>query len=246
MQGYFERNITILPSMCDAAAKLGVPNAFALFMDIATEHAEALGIGMNGLMRQGLFWLTVRTRIHFASRPALTRRVTARTWPEPPERARCNRDYALLLDGESVVTGKTEWMIMHMASHRLHPVNGVFPPDMVPLPDRVLPEPFMRMDEDFAGAVPLGAYTVRSTDIDLGGHMNNAAYVRAIAGAFSSGEWQKMDIRDVEMAFRSPCFEGETLDMLRRDQPGHIDIRLSRGETTIALCRIQGNGLAGE
>ena len=24
MQGYFERNITILPSMCDAAAKLGI------------------------------------------------------------------------------------------------------------------------------------------------------------------------------------------------------------------------------
>ena len=48
IQGYYERPLTILPSMCDATAKLGVPNAFALFMDLATEHAERLGIGMNG------------------------------------------------------------------------------------------------------------------------------------------------------------------------------------------------------
>ena len=44
MQGYYERALTILPSMCDATAKLGVPNAFALFMDVATEHAERDGV----------------------------------------------------------------------------------------------------------------------------------------------------------------------------------------------------------
>lgn len=238
MQGYYEREMTILPSMCDATAKLGVPNTFALFMDIATEHAEALGIGMNGLMKQGLFWLTVRTRVRFLQRPAMTETVTARTWPETPERSRCNRDYALFKDGRIIVEGKTEWMIMNLKTNRLHPVDGVFPEGLELLPDRVLPEPFMRVSEDFSDARSLGQYPVRSTDIDLGGHMNNAAYVRAIAGAFSSKDWKALRLREMEVAFRSPCFEGETLDILRRDSDDGIDIRLARDDKTIVLARM--------
>lgn len=238
MRGYYERPLTILPSMCDATARLGVPNAFALFMDLATEHAETLGIGMNGLMKQGLFWLTVRTRIRFIDRPALTEAVTLRTWPEKPERSRCNRDYAILRGDRIIVAGKTEWMIMNLKTNRLHPVDGVFPADLEILEDKVLPEPFARVTDDFDGADSLGAYTVRSTDIDLGGHMNNAAYVRAIAGAFSSKEWQAMDIREMEVAFRSPCFEGDTLEIQRRTTDAGTDVRLSRDGKTIVLARI--------
>lgn len=240
MQGYYERALTILPSMCDATAKLGVPNAFALFMDLATEHAERLGVGMNGLMKQGLFWLTVRTRIRFYDCPALTETVTLRTWPEAPERSRCNRDYAILRGGEVIVAGKTEWMIMDLKTHRLRPVDGVFPEDLELLEDRVLPEPFARLTDDYADADCLGQYTVRSTDIDLGGHMNNAAYVRAIAGAFSSKDWSDLRIREMEVAFRSPCFEGETLEIHRRHADGGTEIRLSREGKTIALARIVG------
>ena len=238
MRGYHEREIMILPSMCDATAKLGIPDAFALFMDIATEHAEGLGIGMNGLMKQGLFWLTVRTRIRFIDRPALTETVTVRTWPETPERSRCNRDYAILRDGKIIVEGKTEWMIMNMKTGRLHPVDGVFPEGLALLQDRVLPEPFMRMADDFDGAQALGRYTVRSTDIDLGGHMNNAAYVRAIAGLFASKDWQGLGIREMEGSFRAPCFEGETLEAQRRNTDGGIELRLSREGRTVLLARI--------
>ena len=239
LQGYYERELTILPSLCDATAKLGVPDAFALFMDIATEHAEALGIGMNGLMKDGLFWLTVRTRIRFIDRPALPERVIVRTWPETPERSRCNRDYVLLRDGRIIVEGKTEWMIMNMKTGRLFPVDGVFPKDLELPEDRVLPEPFMRMTDDFDTAQTLGTYTVRSTDIDLGGHMNNAAYVRAIAGMFSSRDWQALDIHEMEVAFRSPCFEGDRLDLQRRDGPEGVDLRLSRDGKTVILARIK-------
>ena len=104
--------------------------------------------------------------------------------------------------------------------------------------DRVLPGPFMRMDEGFEGAEDMGGYTVRSTDIDLGGHMNNAAYVRAIAGAFSTDEWKKMDPRELEIAYRSPCFEGETLRLQRRGTADGLELRLSRQGKTIALARI--------
>ena len=239
MSSTYLRKLTVLPSMCDGEGRLGVPNAFALFMDIATEHAEALGIGMKDLMPRDLFWLTVRTKLSFHRRPAITEQAEAATWPEPPERSRCNRDYVLRQGDELLIEGKTEWMVMNMRTGRLHPADAVFPQGLELPEDRVLPGPYMRLDEGFEDAEDLGAYTVRSTDIDVGGHMNNAAYVRAIAGTFSSREWRALDIREMEVAFRAPCYEGETLRVQRRHTDPGVEIKLSRDNKTIALARIQ-------
>ena len=239
MKGYYSWDLTVLPGSCDSAAKLGVPDTFALFMDAATLHAEALGIGMNGLMKRGLFWLTVRTRIRFYRRPSMIETVTVRTWPEKPERSRCNRDYRLEQGGEVLAEGKTEWMIMNTQTGRLHPADSVFPEGLEIEPDRVLPEPFMRMTDDFTDADDFGSYTVRSTDIDLGGHMNNAAYVRAIAGLFDSDTWQGMNIHEMEVAFRAPCFEGNVLRAQKRVRDGATEVRLSCEGKTVVLARIQ-------
>ena len=238
MKCEYSRSLTVLPSMCDASGRLGVPDTFALFMDIATEHAEQLGIGMNGLMKQGLFWLTARTRVRFHRHPAMVETVTARTWPEKPERSRCNRDYVLEANGEILAEGKTEWMIMNLKTGRLYPTDSVFPEDLELLEDRVLPGPFMRMSDDFTDLDDFGSYTVRSTDIDLGGHMNNAAYVRAIAGAFSASAWQEMDIHEMEVAFRAQCYEGSVLRIQRRAGEAGTEVRLSCDGKTVVLARI--------
>lgn len=238
MIGRYARELTVLPSMCDGEGLLGVPNTFALFMDIATEHAEALHIGMNDLMPRGLFWLTVRTKLRFYRRPRLTERVVAATWPETPERSRCNRDYLLTAGEETLVEGRTEWMIMNLRTNRLHPADGIFPEGLTLDDARVLPGPYMHMDEAFDGAEEMGTYTVRSTDIDLGGHMNNAAYARAIAGAFTSEEWRSMRVSEMEIAFRTPCYEGSALQMQRRRTPEGVEVRLSCEGKTVALARI--------
>ena len=55
MTNKLEKTFAIVPSQCDSTARLGIPNAFSLFMDIATEHADQLGIRQreNGRQAQG-------------------------------------------------------------------------------------------------------------------------------------------------------------------------------------------------
>ena len=55
MENRFGKEITILPSLCDSAALLGIPDTFGLFMDVASEHAAALGCGIRELGEKGLF-----------------------------------------------------------------------------------------------------------------------------------------------------------------------------------------------
>ena len=42
--------------------------------------------------------------------------------------------------------------------------------------------------------------------------MNNISYIRALSGLFSAKEWQAMKISEMEIHYKSPCFEGEVLD----------------------------------
>lgn len=236
MQEKFTKELTILPSMCDSAAVLGVPDAFALFMDAATEHSCALGCGLDVLGPRGLFWLTVRTRVKFFRRPKMLERVTLSTWPEAPGKLRANRCYTIEGRGGLLAAGKTEWAVLNQSTGRLHPMADVFTPDPASLPESVWDEPFARMPDE---ALPeFARYTVRSTDIDLGGHMNNTAYLRALASLFSCEAWQGMNLREAEIAYRAACYEGDTLCWQKRAEDGALALRAALPDgKTIALIR---------
>ena len=237
MENRYTQEFAVLPSVCDSSARLGIPDTFALFMDLAAIHAEHLEFDTPRLMKQGLFWLTVRTRVRFFRRPKMAERVTLATWPEPPGKLRTDRDYSITRSGELLVAGKTEWTILEMDSGKLHPMAGIFAPDFTFYPGTGWEEPFTRMKDE-----PLdefARYTVRSTDIDLGGHMNNAAYLRALAGLFSDKDWQGMNIRELEIAFRSPCYEGNTLIWQKRENGNELSLRAALPDgKTIVLARI--------
>ena len=216
MEARLTREMTILPSVCDWAVKLSIPDLFAQFMDIATLHAEALGVGEADLEARGMYWITVKTKVHILRRPRMMERVTFSTRPLVPERVRAIRDYRMEQDGVLLAEGKTEWAIMDAATGRPRATAGVFPAELELGAEPSYPAPFARLDPDFSEAETLGEYRVRSTDIDLLGHMNNVAYLRAFLGLVSVEEQKTMPQAGVEIVFRAPCFEGDVLTVRRR------------------------------
>jgi len=198
----------------------------------------ALGIGVPQLSPRHLFWLTVKTKVKFLRRPAMNEPAELETWPEPAERIRCNRDYRLTRGEEILALGKTEWTIVNTETGQLQRAAEVFPEGLTFRQDAVWTEPFARLRDDFDSEPVFARYTVRSTDIDLGGHMNNVAYVRALAGAFSTGEWDAMDVGELEVHFKASCYEGETLELQRRQRDGFTEVRMSAGGKTVILARI--------
>ena len=216
MEAQLSRTITILPSVCDAQARLSVPDLFAQFMDIATLHAEALGVGAQAMMAKGLFWLTVKTKVRILRRPRLLETVTISTRPLVPERVRAIREYRMEGDGALLAEGKTEWAVIEMPAGKLHPMAGIFPEGLELAAEAAYPAPFARIRPDFSEAEPIGTYRVRATDIDLGGHMNNIAYLRAVLGVLPGAALKELPQGEIEIVFRTPCFEGDLLTVKRR------------------------------
>ncbi len=227
------------PSICDFEGKLSYAEAFGLFMDIASTHAEMLGIGVKAMAQKNLFWLTVKTQINFIRRPSMLQGVSLQTYPEKPDKMRGNRSYILSSKGDTLMVGKTEWAVIDTKTHKLVPLQGIYPAELCFNNESSCMEPFARIPDHFEGIEPYAEYRVRSTDIDVGGHMNNTAYARAVMGPFSVAELKSMNINRMDIIFRSSCYEGERLDFRRKQTETGLDIRVSRGEETVLLVRIQ-------
>ena len=181
-----------------------MPDTFDLFMDIATEAAGEMGVGFDFLKRRGLFWITVKTRIRFLERPPVLSRVNVSTWPEAPGEKRCDRCYQVTdAAGRPLIQGRTEWAIVSVLTGRPQRIDRLMPEGLsYDGGGALLPEPFPMIDEAFPEP-PFAAHKVVSTDIDMARHMNNVAYVRAIAGAFTVKEWKRLDVKQLDVIFRS-------------------------------------------
>lgn len=240
MQSVLKKDYTVLASDCDGSGRLGVPQAFDIFMDIASENAEALDNGIPAMMARGLYWTAVRTRARFYRRPELMERITVSTWPEAPGRLRNNRQYLFTKGDEVLVTGKTEWTIVDFKNGGLYSPRELIYHEAVEFSaERADADPFHRFTDGMPWEA-LGDYTVRSTDIDLGGHMNNVAYVRMIAGLFRAQEWNALPLREVETHYRASCYEGDALTLQQRTaEDGAMELRALSGGEQVFLARLK-------
>ena len=240
MENKLTKNITILTSQCDHTASLSIPAVFSLFMDLASEHGTMIRLGADDLAEKGLFWLTVKTKVKVYQRPKLMEKVTAETWPEKPGKIRCNRYYRLCSGDAVCAEGKTEWAMIHKDTGKLCALAEAYPEDMEHCPEVVCENPYARISENFTDCEILDNYRVRSTDIDLGQHMNNSAYIRVFFGALSCNEWESLDIKEIDVIFRSPSFEGEILTICKRNTENGFDIGILHADGKAAVvARVQ-------
>ena len=222
MDGIFERNLIVTPDYCDAAGALSPLAAFTIFQGIAAQHAETLGVGSSAMAKKGEFWLTVHTRVDLFERAYLMDELTVRTWAEAcSERdVRTYRSYTLSRGGTPIARGKTEWAILGPEKKIIRFGDSGFPKDY-PFPaETAIPETLQRFHQKFDESDLFSRYTVRPTDIDLGHHMNNVAYVRLLLDCFTARELAGGGIRSVELHYSTPCFEGEELTVYKKAEDG--------------------------
>ena len=207
--------VRIVPSMCDRNSLMSIPAMLDMFQDAAGIHAGSVGIGALALEERGLFWIVSKTRLRINRRPPVQELLDSFTWIQPAERVSCERDWALMKDGEQLAYVRSIWAALRRDNFRPGHMADFYPDsdfDIAP-PDDV---PFTRMGKNFEDAELLGEYRIRSVDIDRGGHMNNVNYVRAMLGCFTCDQIEEMDIRELDMQFILQCYERELYGGKRR------------------------------
>jgi len=69
--------------------------------------------------------------------------------------------------------------------------------------------------------------------------MNNAAYIRTLTGLFTVAEWQAMDITELDVQFRSPCYEGNRMQWQKRVNDGYTELRAAVDGKTVFIASLK-------
>ena len=235
----FTHSLRLPPHLCGAGKDLSTSGAFSLLVDTAALHSELIGTGCREMEGRRLFWLMTRARIRFYRRPVMMEEVTLTTWPAAPRHYLCNRFYTMHGGGELLLEGRQEWAVVDLDTHRPVRAESVYPPALTHIGAEVIPSPYTRLSDTLGEGDEVRRLTVCSSDIDFGGHVNNAVYPRLVADCLSTAEHRALAVREAEVQYLAPCYEGEALRILchRCEEELLFSIRKEDGRCAF-LCRL--------
>lgn len=203
-------------------------------IEIATAHANTLGIGNPAMASLGAGWVLSRLTLEMESYPKCNEEYVMQTWVEDWNRHYSVRCFSVLSpDGRVYGYARSVWMVLDMATHDNFGLSHLTPPaDMIeeiecPIapqgkhqeivaigtPDSEMPRKGVRATEVTTH------YTFKYNDIDFYRHVNTVRYVTILLNQYTLQEFDKSYLRRLEISFLHEGKFGDTIDILRHDLP---------------------------
>jgi len=236
MDSIYKGKSAALIDMCGKNAKMSFIGAATIFMNIAELHEDHLGNGIVSMNKRGMHWVMAKAEYRLINPQDIFTEKDVKTWCINPKNFRSERDFVIGDINDANVIGRVDWAIVGDDGKRKKVKDEL--PDGFEYQDIDLfkGRDWPRVERDFNNSKVLGTYTVKSTDIDFIGHMNNVAYVRAALGFFTADEILKYN--NLYIQYLSSCFEGEKITFKLNDFGEFKDICMEKDGEPCAYIRI--------
>lgn len=208
-QNVLRKEWMVKPSECDANRQLPLTMLVAQMIDLATDHANILGIGFLNLEPKGLGWVLSRLSVEMKRWPGNGEKYTLSTWIETYNSHFSERCFSVVSDsGETIGYARTIWMIIDLKSHNsVGTANTVMPPEMLPGIDcpigRMMRQKKM---ENYNEA----EYRFKYCDLDFYRHVNTVRYISILLNQFTLEEFDARRLVRFDIAFSHEAKYGET------------------------------------
>jgi medium-chain acyl-[acyl-carrier-protein] hydrolase len=190
----------------DCHHRLSVLAIFNFMQEIASRHAEALGVSVQQLLSENYTWLLSRLKIKLASFPAWKDQIQIKTWPSGARRLFALRDFEILdKDHQSVAAAISAWLVLDVQKHcparigpfidRLKPLEG----------DHVLPDTLDKLP-GLASRTHEKKFVVRHRDLDINQHVNNVSFVEWLVESVPARVLNTSVLAELEINFMAEAF----------------------------------------
>lgn len=219
MKEKYEKEYYLRISDFDCRGCLQPASVLDLFQDVAGAHANQLGIGLGG--DTNLIWVLVKVQYQELLPVEMYSKVKVTTWPIKPTGIVFQRDYTIEdAEGNTVVKGTSEWVVVHSEKRKMVPVKDIYPLETF-CEDRTFEGKLARLRPEESNGEVFEVVTGFS-DIDVNGHVNNTKYANFVMNAIKPTEQTVIDIFRID--YHKEVLGGATLDLF-----------VTRGENTAAV-----------
>lgn len=205
----YKTKVTLYNSYFDYHDRITTKSILNIFQDVASVHAEDLGVGYQAMLEKNLYWILSRIKIDILKMPQINQTVIVETWPHVKGRIDFDRDLKILSeDGDVLIIGTSKWCVIDTQSRTLQRTDNVnyigeYCTD-VNYEERfgkiMLPEIDLEHKFDYA---------VMFSDLDHNKHMNNTNYANLIVSSANNKQYSHFEIN-----FNSECVLGDSINVL--------------------------------
>ncbi|KLU65415.1 acyl-ACP thioesterase [Desulfosporosinus acididurans] len=180
--------------------------------DTAIAHSQAVGFGVRQLKEEGLAWILNRWHLQMDHYPKLGETVAIETWPSKFERFYATREF-FIRDSKQSVIGRASslWIFYNILTKRPLRVRPEFQEAYGLNLARAIENPFTSLESSLDGNGKEVAFSVRRSDIDTNGHVNNANYLQWILEAVPDHIYQDCYLSSLEIQYKKETTYGSKI-----------------------------------
>lgn len=201
-------------------------NALVDFMqEVSGEHALELGIDFTTDEDQKAYWIVSRSKMHLERYPKWQEQIRIETYPVGIDKLFCMRRFDIFDEqNESIGYMIGYYILMDFRTHRplrVQKMEGVlqslnWPYEGEELPKLKRPETILQEEQR----------RVRSGEIDINQHMNNAHYIRWSTDMITCKEREQHTIQSIQTNYTTSLVEGDEVKIVRGlDEEGNTLIQ---------------------
>lgn len=237
----FKQTFFLSAGETNAEQEISLPLLTSKIIDIATAHANSLGIGNPAMEARGCGWVLSRIAIEMERYPHVNDTYSLTTWIESWNRHFSVRNFMIAdASGSPLGYATSVWMVLDTRTRENAGLSHLsLAPDMITgkeCPISRLGRHAVIMPFDYEGDVSKGAlratslafdYTFMYSDLDFYRHVNTVRYVSMLLNRFSLDEMDTTQVGRLEMAFMHEGRYGEAVRLLRADDGLHTVFSLA-------------------
>ena len=238
MDSVYKDEFCVSDLQCDRFGRLKPSAICWLVQEMAGRHCLQLGLDWQSLARKGMFWAILRHSIQVTRLPQKDEIIHVQTWPIPTTRVAFPRNVvAFDREGKELLRTTSLWVLMDMEKRTmvLPGKSGVDVPGVIlggelPVPGSLSP----KTPEDRQ------ARSVRFTDLDLNGHMNNCRYLDWAADLLPSDFHREHSLHSATLGYLAEAKEGDAMDLrYGLEDPASLDLEILRQGQRIFAAQLQ-------
>lgn len=227
----FKRDFFISANESNPEGELAVNILVSNIIEVATAHANSLGIGNPSMEHLGAGWVLSRLTVEMQYYPPVNTSYSIVTWVESWNRHFSVRDFEILdSEGRTCGFARSIWMVLNTVTHEnfglghLNLESRMISARPCPI-ERQLKHIEILKEEDetrknvLVANIPVEEYTFKYNDIDYYRHVNTVRYVTLLLNSFSLKDFDMMFLKRLELSFLHEGSFGESVDILRHDEP---------------------------
>ncbi len=218
-QNEYSHSYQLTAGESDAEGRMPLTLLTERIIEVATEHANLLGIGYAALIKQNIGWVLSRLSIEMLRYPLINEQYTLTTWIESYNRHFSERNFAIT-DSSGKILGhaRTVWAAMDFASRSMADLTALdseaFPTADLPCPIARAPR-FPRVPED----AETETYRFRYKDLDFNRHVNTVKYLVVILNHWSLEHYDRYVPSRFDIVFHRECRYDETVTLRVAEGP---------------------------